>query len=81
MPLSRASFPPRPERRGFHGANPVKITLPENTRVHASRYQLYLPTEAELSAELERERRAAERLLRAARTDATEHDDRESPID
>ena len=59
----------------------VKITLPENTRVHASRYQLYLPTEAELSAELERERHAAERLLRAAAADAAEHADPDPPVD
>jgi len=43
----------------------VKITLPEdNTQIHASRYQLYLPTEDELKAELERERAEAERILR-----------------
>jgi len=59
----------------------VKITLPENTRVHASRYQLYLPSEAELSAELERERHAAERLLRAAAADTAAGDDPEPPVD
>ena len=43
----------------------VKITLPEdNHQVHASRYQLYLPTEDELREELEREREEAERTLR-----------------
>ena len=43
----------------------VKITLPEdNHQVHASRYQLYLPTEEELREELEREREEAERTLR-----------------
>ena len=43
----------------------VKITLPtDNTQIHASRYQLYLPTETELREELEREREAAERALR-----------------
>ena len=43
----------------------VKITLPEdNHQVHASRHQLYLPTEEELREELEREREEAERTLR-----------------
>lgn len=45
----------------------VKITLPEdNGQIHASRYQLYLPTEDELRAELERERDNAERAMRLA---------------
>jgi len=45
----------------------VKITLPEdNDQIHASRYQLYLPTEDELRAEIERERHEAERALRLA---------------
>ena len=47
----------------------VRITLPKDTQVHASRYQLYLPTEEELSKELARERAAAERELMAASTD------------
>jgi predicted nuclease of restriction endonuclease-like (RecB) superfamily len=43
----------------------VRITLPdENRQVLAARYQMYLPTEAELRAELEREREEAERVLR-----------------
>jgi predicted nuclease of restriction endonuclease-like (RecB) superfamily len=43
----------------------VRITLPdENERVLAARYQMYLPTEEELRAELEREREEAERVLR-----------------
>lgn len=43
----------------------AKITLPEdNHQVHASRYQLYLPSEDELREELEREREEAERTLR-----------------
>ena len=41
----------------------VRITLPDNEQIHASRYQLYLPTEDELRAQLEREREHAERLL------------------
>jgi predicted nuclease of restriction endonuclease-like (RecB) superfamily len=46
----------------------VKITLPEDTdQIHASRYQLYLPTEEELRAEVERGRQRAERALIAAR--------------
>ena len=43
----------------------VKITLPDdNAQVLAARYQMYLPTEDELRAELEREREEAERVLR-----------------
>lgn len=39
----------------------VRYTLPEgNQQIFASRYKLYLPTEAELAAELQRERRAIE---------------------
>ena len=39
----------------------VRYTLPEgNRQVFASRYTLYLPTEAELAAELQRERRQIE---------------------
>jgi len=46
----------------------VKITLPENTeQIHAGRYQLYLPTEEELRAEVERGRERAEQVLKAAR--------------
>ena len=45
----------------------VKITLPEgNEQIVAARYQTYLPTEAELRAELTRERDEAERALRLA---------------
>lgn len=45
----------------------AKITLPENNeQILAARYQMYLPTEAELRAELAREREAAERALRLA---------------
>lgn len=43
----------------------VRITLPQDSQVLATRYQLYLPTEEELRAELFREREAAERKLRA----------------
>jgi hypothetical protein len=40
----------------------VRYTLPEgNTRIFASRYKLYLPTEEELAAELQWERQAIER--------------------
>ena len=42
----------------------VKITLPEdNAQILAARYQMVLPTEDELRAELTRERQAAERAL------------------
>jgi predicted nuclease of restriction endonuclease-like (RecB) superfamily len=45
----------------------VKITLPEdNEQILAARYQMYLPTEEELRAELARERDEAERVLRLA---------------
>lgn len=45
----------------------AKITLPENNeQILAARYQMYLPTEDELRAELAREREAAERALRLA---------------
>ncbi|HWO18723.1 MAG TPA: PDDEXK nuclease domain-containing protein [Kofleriaceae bacterium] len=42
----------------------AKITLPDNEQIRAVRYQMYLPTEAELRAELAREGEAAERALR-----------------
>jgi predicted nuclease of restriction endonuclease-like (RecB) superfamily len=48
----------------------VKITLPEdNQQILAARYQMYLPTEEELRAELARERDEAERQLRLAAPD------------
>jgi predicted nuclease of restriction endonuclease-like (RecB) superfamily len=53
----------------------VKITLPEdNQQIHASRYQLYLPTEEELRQELEREREEAERTLRLASPESDDGD-------
>lgn len=45
----------------------VKITLPKgNEQILAARYQMYLPTEEELRAELAREREEAERMLQLA---------------
>ena len=45
----------------------VRITLPEdNDQIHATRYQLYLPSEDELREELEREREQVEQRLRLA---------------
>ena len=44
----------------------VKITLPDNDQIIATTYLRYLPTEAELQAELMRERELAERQLRLA---------------
>ena len=42
----------------------VKITLPEdNEQILAARYQMYLPTEEELRAEITRERAEAEQVL------------------
>lgn len=53
----------------------VKISLPEhNAQIHASRYQLYLPSEEELRAELEREREEAERVLRLAANPKSDND-------
>ncbi|MCU0690066.1 MAG: PDDEXK nuclease domain-containing protein [Polyangiaceae bacterium] len=55
----------------------AKITLPEdNEQILAARYQMYLPTEEELRVELEREREAAERVLRlsASIKDPSQHD-------
>jgi hypothetical protein len=44
----------------------VKITLPENNRqILTARYQLYLPTEEELRAQVTRGREEAERGLSA----------------
>jgi predicted nuclease of restriction endonuclease-like (RecB) superfamily len=49
----------------------VRYTLPEgNTQVFASRYKLYLPTEDELAAELQRERQAIEMHKRLRGGDA-----------
>jgi hypothetical protein len=43
----------------------VRITLPEGSaQILAARYQMVLPTEDELRAELQREREEAERVLR-----------------
>ncbi len=45
----------------------AKITLPEsNEQILAARYQMYLPTEEELRAELARERQDVERVLQLA---------------
>ncbi|HEX3478260.1 MAG TPA: PDDEXK nuclease domain-containing protein [Kofleriaceae bacterium] len=48
----------------------VKITLPENDQIIAATYRSYLPTEAELAAELERGREEAERVLRLTASSA-----------
>jgi len=43
----------------------VRYTLPEdNAQIFAARYKLYLPTEEELAAELQRERQAIEQTRR-----------------
>jgi predicted nuclease of restriction endonuclease-like (RecB) superfamily len=56
----------------------VKITLPEDDeQVLAARYQLYLPTEEELRAELTRERREAEGVIRLAATTTDSGDGRD----
>jgi hypothetical protein len=50
----------------------VRYALPEgNTQIFASRYKLHLPTEEELAAELQRERRQIELVERLSR-DATD---------
>jgi len=53
----------------------VRYTLPEgNTQIFASRYKLHLPTEEELAAELQRERRDLElRNHLAEQTDGSEN--------
>ena len=54
----------------------VKITLPEdNEQILAARYQMYLPTEEELRAELTREREEAERVVRLGATPADPGDE------
>lgn len=54
----------------------AKITLPENNeQILAARYQMYLPTEEELRAELAREREAAERALRLEADVNGDHED------
>jgi predicted nuclease of restriction endonuclease-like (RecB) superfamily len=55
----------------------VRITLPEdNDQILAATYKRYLPTEAELAAELTREREEAERQLRLrAATDGDKNDE------
>jgi len=51
----------------------VKITLPEdNEQIIAATYRRYMPTEAELQTELERERAEAERMLRLTAPAETE---------
>jgi predicted nuclease of restriction endonuclease-like (RecB) superfamily len=56
----------------------VRYALPEgNTQIFASRYKLHLPTEEELAAELQRERRQIELTRRMSSGDA-EADDRSS---
>jgi predicted nuclease of restriction endonuclease-like (RecB) superfamily len=56
----------------------VKITLPENNeQILAARYQMYLPTEEELRAELAREREEVERVLRLSEEMTTGGDDAE----
>jgi len=51
----------------------VKITLPEdNEQILAASYQMYLPTEDELRAELTRERDEAERVLAVNADDNSE---------
>jgi len=50
----------------------VRYTLPaDNQQIFASRYKLYLPTESELAAELQRERQTIEfeRHLRQGEAD------------
>ena len=53
----------------------AKITLPENSRILAARYQMYLPTEDELRAELARERDEVEKALALAKASRTDPHD------
>lgn len=49
----------------------VRYTLPEDNRqIFASRYKLYLPSEEELAAEIQRERKALELEKRLGEPDA-----------
>lgn len=58
------------QRSAMRCAPPRRFTLPEdNEQIVAARYQLYLPTEEELRAELAREREEAERVLRLVGSD------------
>ncbi len=51
----------------------VWYALPEgNTQIFASRYKLHLPTEEELAAELQRERRRIEMIKRLGSRDDVE---------
>jgi len=51
----------------------VRYTLPDdNQQIFASRYKLYLPTESELAAELQRERQAIEMAQRLRQTSLDE---------
>jgi hypothetical protein len=53
----------------------VRFTLPEgHTQIFASRYKLHLPTEDELAAEVQRERRQIELAKRLGR-DASGEDE------
>lgn len=61
--------------RQFYRAFPQGSSLPEdNEQSVAARYQMYLPTEDELRAELARERDEAERVLRLAGAECLRHD-------
>lgn len=54
----------------------VKITLPaDNEQIVAARYQMYLPTEEELRAELARDREEAERALHLGAGEAGDGDE------
>jgi len=52
----------------------VRITLPDNDQILAATYKRHLPTEAELTAEITREREEAERMLALTATSVTEED-------
>ncbi len=53
----------------------VRITLPENNKqIHASRYQLYLPTEEQLREELVAERERVEQAHRMAISETSDED-------
>ncbi len=55
----------------------VKVTLPEdNDQIVAATYRSYIPTEAELQAELARERDEVERVLRLTAPSSSKPDRR-----
>lgn len=63
-PRKGSAVPSNSDEETIRLAVPSKSPLPEdNAQILAARYQMYLPTEEELRAEITREREEAERVL------------------